>query len=143
MRLNHHLISSSNLSFPQVPLLVIRVGLEPTTPSLRGSCSNQLSYRTDHQISISQKFIFINGTSTLTHHITTKITPKIQHHNMVYHLAYSIARVSRITFTLIMPGYDIVASILFAISRANFNADKSSICFGSTITRISRPAEIA
>ena len=27
--------------------MVIRVGLEPTTPSLRGSCSNQLSYRTD------------------------------------------------------------------------------------------------
>ena len=26
--------------------MVIRVGLEPTTPSLRGSCSNQLSYRT-------------------------------------------------------------------------------------------------
>ena len=25
--------------------LVSRVGLEPTTPSLRGSCSNQLSYR--------------------------------------------------------------------------------------------------
>ena len=45
--INHHLISSSNLSFPQVPLLVIREGLEPSTPSLRGSCSNQLSYRTD------------------------------------------------------------------------------------------------
>ena len=27
--------------------LVIRVGLEPSTPSLRGSCSNQLSYRTN------------------------------------------------------------------------------------------------
>ena len=27
--------------------MVIRVGLEPTTPSLRGSCSNQLSYRTN------------------------------------------------------------------------------------------------
>ena len=26
-------------------VLVSRVGLEPTTPSLRGSCSNQLSYR--------------------------------------------------------------------------------------------------
>ncbi len=25
--------------------MVSRVGLEPTTPSLRGSCSNQLSYR--------------------------------------------------------------------------------------------------
>ena len=29
--------------------LVSRVGLEPTTPSLRGSCSNQLSYRPAHQ----------------------------------------------------------------------------------------------
>ena len=27
--------------------MVSRVGLEPTTPSLRGSCSNQLSYRPD------------------------------------------------------------------------------------------------
>ena len=28
--------------------MVSRVGLEPTTPSLRGSCSNQLSYRPAH-----------------------------------------------------------------------------------------------
>lgn len=31
-------------------LLVSRVGLEPTTPSLRGSCSNLLSYRPDSLI---------------------------------------------------------------------------------------------
>ena len=30
--------------------LVSRVGLEPTTPSLRGSCSNQLSYRPAHLV---------------------------------------------------------------------------------------------
>ena len=33
--------------------MVSRVGLEPTTPSLRGSCSNQLSYRPDSFVILS------------------------------------------------------------------------------------------
>ena len=43
--INHPLISSSGLSFPQVDLLVTRAGVEPTTFSLGRSCSIQLSYR--------------------------------------------------------------------------------------------------
>ena len=37
--------SNKNRTFRFSFYLVSRVGLEPTTPSLRGSCSNQLSYR--------------------------------------------------------------------------------------------------
>ena len=59
------------------------------------------------------------------------------------YFAYSIARVSRITFILIVPGYCIVLSILLAMSRANLIAERSSIASGVTITRTSRPALMA
>ena len=39
---------------------------------------------------------------------------------MSAYLAYSIARVSRMTLTLISPGYFISSSIFFAISLASF-----------------------
>ena len=42
--------SSLTDAFLKKMLLVSRVGLEPTTPSLRGSCSNLLSYRPDSLI---------------------------------------------------------------------------------------------
>ena len=41
--------------------MVSRVGLEPTTPSLRGSCSNQLSYRPMLSTIIPQKSQFDKG----------------------------------------------------------------------------------
>ena len=41
--------------------MVSRVGLEPTTPSLRGSCSNQLSYRPMLFTIIPQKPQFDKG----------------------------------------------------------------------------------
>ena len=56
------------------------------------------------------------------------------------YLAYSMARVSRKTVTLICPGYWSSSSILFAISRAIVTAVVSSISWGLTSTRISRPA---
>jgi len=59
------------------------------------------------------------------------------------YLANSTARVSRMTFTLIVPGYCIVDSILVAISRARRIAARSSIFCGFTNTRTSRPAEMA
>lgn len=59
------------------------------------------------------------------------------------YLANSIARVSRITLTLIVPGYCMVLSILVAMSRASLMALKSSTTSGRTITRTSRPALIA
>ena len=62
---------------------------------------------------------------------------------MKFYFAYSVARVSRITFTFTVPGYCIVLSIFVAISRASFIAERSSILSGRTITRTSRPAEIA
>lgn len=59
------------------------------------------------------------------------------------YLANSIARVSRITLTLIVPGYCMVLSILVAISRASLMALRSSTTSGRTMTRTSRPALIA
>lgn len=50
---------------------------------------------------------------------------------------------SRITFTLITPGYVSSASIFFAMSFASRSCVRSSIFLVSTKTRISRPAEIA
>src|SRR4030042_1845366 len=41
--------------------------------------------------------------------------------------AYSTARVSRMTFTRISPGYCISVSIFVAISRANWSAERASI----------------
>ena len=56
------------------------------------------------------------------------------------YLAYSITRFSRMTLTLISPGYFNSASILSAISLANFLAPKSSISSGFTKILTSLPA---
>src|SRR6266480_910270 len=55
-------------------------------------------------------------------------------------LATSTARLSRITVTLIWPGYSSWSSISRAISYESSTAWSSSTSFGFTITRISRPA---
>jgi len=63
-----------------------------------------------------------------------------------FHLLYfakSVARVSRITWTLICPGYSISLSILRAISLAISTAAASSTFSGWTTIRISRPAWMA
>lgn len=60
-----------------------------------------------------------------------------------FYLAMSTARVSRITTTLIWPGYSIDVSIFFTMSLASFEHMTSSTSPGRTITRISRPAWIA
>src|SRR5919204_1027340 len=54
--------------------------------------------------------------------------------------ATSTARLSRITVTLIWPGYSSWSSISRAISCESSTAWSSSTSFGLTITRISRPA---
>ena len=56
------------------------------------------------------------------------------------HFAYSIARDSRITVTLIWPGYSRCCSISRAISCERSAASSSAISSGLTMTRISRPA---
>src|SRR5262249_36665333 len=56
------------------------------------------------------------------------------------YLAYSIARDSRITVTLICPGYSSCCSISRAISCERSAASSSPISSGLTITRTSRPA---
>lgn len=57
--------------------------------------------------------------------------------------ATSLTRLSRITVTLICPGYSRLSSICFEISRASLAAIRSSTSEGWTITRTSRPACIA
>jgi acetyl esterase/lipase len=59
------------------------------------------------------------------------------------HFAYSTARDSRMTVTLIWPGYSSSFSISRAISWESTIAASSSIAPGWTMTRISRPACIA
>lgn len=59
------------------------------------------------------------------------------------YLAYSTERVSRITVTLIWPGYSRVSSTFLAISRDKAIAPKSSTTLGRTTIRTSRPAWIA
>lgn len=56
------------------------------------------------------------------------------------YLAYSVARVSRITVTRIWPGYCRLSSIFLAISLLMVMAVKSSTSSGRTNTRTSRPA---
>src|SRR5205823_2800663 len=56
------------------------------------------------------------------------------------YFAYSTARVSRMTVTLIWPGYVSVSSILRTMSRASRVAVRSSISSGRTRIRTSRPA---
>src|SRR5688500_16286066 len=56
------------------------------------------------------------------------------------HRAKSVARVSRITTTLIWPGYCSSFSIFRAIDSESCAAAPSSIRSGVTTTRISRPA---
>ena len=56
------------------------------------------------------------------------------------YFAKSVTRDSRITFTLICPGYSNSDSICFAISLANNTISASLICSGTTIIRISLPA---
>ena len=51
--------------------------------------------------------------------------------------------VSRMTCTLISPGYRSFASIVVAIVRARVWVSKSVSVYGLTKTRISRPAAIA
>ena len=59
------------------------------------------------------------------------------------YLAVSMARVSRITVTLIWPGYSRLSSIFLAMSLARRRAPRSSTSSGLTRMRISRPAWIA
>ncbi len=59
------------------------------------------------------------------------------------YFAKSVARDSRITVTLIWPGYSSSCSISRAISCESSTAPSSSSALGWTITRISRPACIA
>ena len=56
------------------------------------------------------------------------------------HLATSVTRDSRITLTLIWPGYSISSSIFFEISLARRTMSSSLTCSGTTMTRTSRPA---
>ena len=57
-----------------------------------------------------------------------------------YYRATSMERDSRMTFTLISPGYLSSFSTRRAMSRAIFLASRSLICSGVTKIRISRPA---
>src|SRR5438128_3154515 len=59
------------------------------------------------------------------------------------YFAYSTARVSRMTVTLICPGYCIVSWIFCAMSRESRAVCRSSSLSGFTTTRTSRPAWIA
>ncbi len=59
------------------------------------------------------------------------------------YLAYSIWRISRMTMTLIWPGYTSVSSILFTMSLARVAAAMSSTDSGFTMMRISLPACMA
>ena len=59
------------------------------------------------------------------------------------HFAKSVALDSRMTVTLICPGYSSSCSISRAISCDSSTAPSSSSVFGWTMTRISRPACIA
>ena len=56
------------------------------------------------------------------------------------YFANSVQRVSRMTLTLICPGYSSSASICLEISRARSTISASEICSGTTITRTSLPA---
>jgi hypothetical protein len=55
-------------------------------------------------------------------------------------VANSTARLSRMTVTLIWPGYSSWSSISLAISCESRMAASSSMSVGFTITRTSRPA---
>ena len=81
------------------------------------------------------------ATSAKTQKIASKIF-LIFYLNLTY-FAISIALVSRITFTLISPGYCTLLSISAAISLATSTASSSFMSLAFAITRISRPAFIA
>ena len=72
--------------------------------------------------------------------VLNSIIKKVGKNPTSFYLAYSVARVSRITVTLMCPGYSSSFSILSLMSRANTVACKSLIFSGLTITRTSRPA---
>ena len=59
------------------------------------------------------------------------------------YFAYSVARVSRITFTRIWPGYSISFSMRLAISLASTRVPSSVTSSGLTMMRTSRPDWIA
>lgn len=81
------------------------------------------------------KFIFIVcGRSSIS--VVTRKSESVRND----HLAYSMARFSRITFTLIWPGKFISSSILRAILRAKIIAFSSSSVSSSTMMRTSLPA---
>jgi len=63
--------------------------------------------------------------------------------SIISYRAYSTLRTSRITVTLISPGYCISLSIFLAMSRAILALILSSTSLASTITRTSRPAWMA
>ncbi len=71
------------------------------------------------------------------------ITPRFSRFQTIDYLANSTARISRMTVTLICPGYCMVSSIFLAISRAILRAARSSTSSGRTIIRTSRPAWMA
>src|SRR5262249_2388811 len=60
-----------------------------------------------------------------------------------HHFATSTARVSRMTITLMWPGYCISASIRLLMSFASWCASRSEICSALVMMRSSRPAWIA
>jgi len=75
--------------------------------------------------------------SGASHDVADKENP---HRIRKRYFAYSVARVSLLTVTLICPGYFISSSIFRAISNASLCTSPSSVMFGETTTRTSRPA---
>src|SRR5207248_2072307 len=73
----------------------------------------------------------------------TRGNPEFASDLVVGYLAYSTVRTSRMTVTLISPGYVRSDSIFFEMSRAIFAVTLSSMVLASTITRTSRPAWMA
>ena len=75
--------------------------------------------------------------SGASHDVADKENP---HRIRKRYFAYSVARVSLLTVTLICPGYFISSSIFRAMSNASLCTSPSSVIFGETTTRTSRPA---
>ena len=71
--------------------------------------------------------------------VFTKNASPHTYKRMSFYFAYSVLRVSRITFTRIWPGYSISVSIRLAISLASTLVPSSVTSSGLTIMRTSRP----
>ena len=122
----------------------VDIGTGPLRPAYAGHLSQRERQAAvgDGSYRVGMTFIIV-GRQLAAAGQYRKKTSEVSFGGLAVYLAYSTALVSRMTLTLIWPGYSSSASIFLAMSRASRIMLSSVTTSGLTMMRTSRPAWMA